>query len=469
MLESSEQSRPNFSQDKNSLSAGLYGFGSMIRVAQITKNPIFAAIVVLPIFALVASVFTACSFGSGGGSSDSSRENVASKTEIAATLNDLQVALDSWRENERITGASMSVFSAATGQLDLASGVAKRSIDPDRFPDEILTVDRPMFAGDLTHTLVAALVIQLARQGALTLDSPIAEWFPEIEQASRITIRNLLEHTSGIPVFYTEDFLDVLYEQEPNLAQSPDDVIAVAAAASGGSYFSPGTQYGYSKTNFLILGRVIEMVTGQPLEAELRDSFFEPLGLDNTYLAGRENIPGSTPLGYEYAGPGTNAPTAVDGHVPQTPAISVISAEWASGALVSTPRDITRLVQAIFEPQEFPEFPELEGVAQEMLRIADHPAQESGPVRVDSGAGVFVWTENGKQVVGQFGFLYPFSAQFTYWPESGSGPGIIIVVMANEVDSSRNPNSNFQLPVIEDLTKGAKRILDAVQKGRPAR
>lgn len=426
------------------------------------KKPVVLEKFALPVlaltFALTGIMLAACSSNSPG----SSPENVASKAEIEAMQSELQAVLDSWRENELITGASMSVFSPATGQLDLASGLAKRSIDPDRFPDKILTVDRPMFAGDLTHTLVAALVIQLAQQGELELDSPIGEWFPEIEQTSQITVRNLLEHTSGVPVFYTEDFLDVLYEQEPNRVQSPDDVIAVAAA--GGSYFLPGTQYGYSKTNFLILGRIVEMVTGQPLEVELRDRFFEPLGLNNTYLAGRENIPGGIPLGYEYAGPGTDAPTAVDGHVPQTPAVSVISAEWASGGLVSIPRDITRLVQAIFESTEFTD------IAREMLQVAVHPAQESGPARVDSGAGVFVWTENGQQVVGQFGFIYPFSAQFTYWPGSGlnAGPnsGTVITVIANEVDSSKNPNSNFQLPVIENLTKEAKRILDALQTGR---
>ena len=413
---------------------------------------------------LAVSAFTGCpDSGSDGdaGSSDradtgSVSENSVSDAQIATTQAELQAALDSWRENERITGASMSVFSSATGQIDMASGFAKLSIDPDRFPDGVLTIERPMFAGDLTHTLVAALVIQLVHEGTLALDAPIADWFPEIEYAGQITIRNMLEHTSGIPTFYTQDFVDLLYEQEPFVAQSPDRVIAVAAAAPGGAYFPPGTEYGYSKTNFLVLGRIIEIVTGQPLEALLRERLFEPLGLDHTYLAGRERIPGGTPLGYEYVGPGTAAPTAVDGHVPQTPAISVISAEWASGALVSTPGDMIRLVQAIFESTEFA------AIGREMLQIAEHPAQDSGPVIIDSGAGVFVWTENGRQVVGQFGFIYPFSAQFTYWP----GSGTIVTVIANEVDSSRNPSTNFLLPVIENLTKEAKNILDEVQTGR---
>ena len=415
----------------------------------------------LPVFVLATAlvvagiVWTGCSSGSeSGAESDPGISDIAIDGSREARRAVLQTALDEWRESELITGVSMSVFSPATGQIDLASGLAKRSIDPDRFPDEALTADRPMFAADLTHTLVAAVIIQLAGQGALELGSPIDTWFPDITNSEQITVRNLLVHTSGVPIFYTEEFLDVLYEQEPNLAQSPDDVIAVADAVSGGSYFAPGTQYGYSKTNYLLLGRIIEQVTGEPLEVELRSRFFDPLGLNNTYLAGREKIPGSTPLGYEYAGPDTDAPTAVDGHVPQTPTVSIISAEWASGGLVSTPGDLIKVVRAIFDS------PGLADIAREMLRVAEHPAQESEAARVDSGAGVFVWTEDGRPVIGQFGFIYPFSAQFTFWPGTGENPGTVIAVIANEVDSSRNPDSNFQLPVIENLAREAKKILD---------
>ncbi len=144
----------------------------------------------------------------------------------------------------------------------------------------------------------------------------------------------------------------------------------------------------------------------------------------------------------------------IDGHVPQIPANSIISAEWASGALISTPADIIKLIQGVFESDEFKD------VKEEMLRVAVHPAQVSSSTRIESGAGVFTWVENEGPVVGQFGFIYPFSAQFIYWPDSDSGTGIVIVVIANEVDSSRNPNSNFQLPVIENLTREVRAILD---------
>ena len=377
------------------------------------------------------------------------QNNTPSHEQLAATTTELQTTLDTWREGERITGATMSVYSTKLGQINVASGLTKRSIDPDRFPDDPIAPNQSMFVGDLIHVLVAACIVQLASEESVNLNATIESRFPEIENSGQITIRNLLEHTSGIPVFYTEEFLDVLYEQSPNTSHQTVDVIAVAAEE--GSFFPPSTQYGYSKTNFLVLGRIIELVTGNPLEIEIRNRFLDPLDMNDTYLAGRENVPGGTPSGYEYTGPFTAAPTAIDGHVPQVPEISVISAEWASGALVSTTSDIIKLVRAIFENEQYAE------IESEMLRVAEYPAQNSGAKKINSGAGVFVWEDDDEPVIGQFGFIYPFSAQFIYWRKSGT----VIAVIANEVDSSRNPNSNFQLPIIENLTNKAKNILDA--------
>ena len=413
----------------------------MIEWIRKRTKPVAPLFLALPVFTLIVFLIANCASGDP--------KPKASADEIAATRTQLQTALNVWRESEKITGATMSVYSPTYGQLDLASGLAKRSIDPDRFPDEIIESSKPMFVGDLTHVLVAATVIELSNDGRLDLKTTIDAWHPEIENSDHVSIRNLLEHTSGIPVFYTEEFLDVLYEQQPNISQNPEDVIAVAAAE--GSFFPPGSQYGYSKTNFIVLGRIIERVTGNSLESELRSRFFTPLAMNDTFLAGHENIPGGIPLGYEYAGPNSEAPTVIDGHVPQTPNLSIISAEWASGALVSTPADIIKLIRHIFESND------LANVRSEMLKVSEHPAQISGATTIESGAGVFTWqSEEDEPVVGQFGFIYPFSAQFVYWPNSET----IIVVIANEVDSSRNPDSNFQLPVIETLTNEVKKIVD---------
>ena len=345
----------------------------------------------MPVFCLFVFLTTTCSL--------ETLADRATTPESDTTAVELQAALDEWREGELITGASMSVSNSEIGQISLASGHASLTIDPERFSDDPLTIDRPMFVGDVTHVLVAAKIIELSKANMVGLDQTIDTWFPQIQNSSVITVRNLLEHTSGVPVFYTQEFLNDIYENQPDVARSPDQVINVAAAE--GSFFDPDTKYGYSKTNFIILGRIVELVTGVPLESELRSRFLDPLDMKDTYLAGRESVPGGIPGGYEYAGPNSLAPTSVDGHVPQTPEISVISAEWASGALVSTPRDILKFVQAIFNSSQY------SGVRAEIMKVARHPAQD-GENKINSGAGVFVWDDEGEQVVGKFVFIYPF-------------------------------------------------------------
>ena len=359
----------------------------------------------------------------------------------------LQEALDDWRENEHITGANMSVlFDTTNSTINLVSGNSKLTIDPTRFSNTPLTIDQPMFVGDITHVLIAAKVIELSEQHLIQLNQTIEIWFPTIQNAERITIRNLLEHSSGVPVFYTEEFLNQIYDKNPSSISSPEQVIDIAAKR--GSFFDPGTKYGYSKTNFIILGRIIEIVTNTPIETVLRNTFFYPLGMNDTYLAGREDIPDGVPVGYEYVGPNSIAPTEIEGHVPQSPTPSLISAEWTSGALVSTPRDLLKLIQSIFCD------PKYSRIRSEIIKPSIHPAQ-TGSTIIDSGAGVFIWNDYGEQTIGQFGFIYPFSAQFIIWTESK----IAVVVIANEVDSSKNPNSNFQLPTIENLTSKVREIV----------
>jgi len=416
----------------------------MDQLANKYRKPVLLILSAVPAFFLTSLFIFGCAENS------SPNSELLSAERLEQFEFDLQAQLDEWREDERITGATISVYNPATGNVDLASGHSKLSIDPERSPDTPLEIDTPMFVSDIGHLLIAASVVELANENVLDLEQSIQHWFPHIENSAQITVRNLLEHTSGIPVFYTEEFLDVLYEQSPTFSRSPDEVIAVAAAE--GSFFPPGSQYGYSKTNYIVLGRIIELTTQRSLESELRKRFLDPLELTDTYLAGRENIPGGIPLGYEYAGPTSDAPTAIDGHVPQTPAISVVSAEWASGALVSTTADLIKLVQGIFESDEHAD------LTAELLKPAEHPAQQSASLRIESGAGIFTWSEDGRRVSGQFGFTYPFSAQFLYWPDSKT----VIAVIANEVDSSRNPNSNFQLPVIENLTSEVKSMIDGL-------
>ena len=107
-------------------------------------------LLVLPMWILFVITLSGCS------SDDAAKR--ATTEEVNATRIDLQNALNEWREDERITGATMSVYSPRYGQYDLASGLSKRSIDPDRSPDVAEWPDNPMFVGDITHSYCLIMV-----------------------------------------------------------------------------------------------------------------------------------------------------------------------------------------------------------------------------------------------------------------------------------------------------------------------
>lgn len=156
----------------------------------------------------------------------------------------------------------------------------------------------PMRAGDTfpigstTKTFTAVLVMRLVAQGKIALGDPVSKYLPGLlPDGERITIRELLSHTSGLP-----DFIDDTRFAAPYMhgdfghAWTPEQIVAFAA--DGPRAFAPGTRYAYSSTNFVVLALLAERVGGKSYETQLTDSIFRPLGLDRTSLpAGNQTLP----------------------------------------------------------------------------------------------------------------------------------------------------------------------------------
>jgi CubicO group peptidase (beta-lactamase class C family) len=134
---------------------------------------------------------------------------------------------------------------------------------------------RPLTAGDelaigsLTKQFTAAAVLQLVDDGKIALDAPISTYVPEV--AAPVTIRQLLNHTSGLPDYATG----------ANLGKSRDELLAIIGASTPA--FPPGTRYAYSNTSYWLLARVTERVTGQPYADVLRARVLAPAGLTATH------------------------------------------------------------------------------------------------------------------------------------------------------------------------------------------
>ena len=207
----------------------------------------------------------------------------------------------------------------------MARGVANRETSA-----ELRATDR-FRAGSITKTFVAAVVLQLAAERRLALDSPVASWLPGLVDR-RITVRQLLSHRSGLA-----DYVD---DSQIVSADISSNRRLVEAALARPPVAAPGERYSYASTNYLVLGLLIERITGNDLERELRVRIFRPMGLDGT--AFEPGLAHLRVLGYR--------PAIHDGIVsgkPEDTAGESAAWAWAAGAIVSDADDLARFVDGL--------------------------------------------------------------------------------------------------------------------------
>jgi D-alanyl-D-alanine carboxypeptidase len=208
--------------------------------------------------------------------------------------------------------------------------------------------------GSLTKTYVAATVLQLVGEGHLSLETTVDEVLPGVVRGNgndgrRITVRQLLQHTSGLPN-YVQD-LPLIFSLEGFQKHRFDTVTpqrAVRLAVSRRPDFAPGTSWNYSNTGYILAGMIIEAVTGQTWQQEVRQRIVGPLDLTQTFLPGtRAGIPGPNAIGYEKF-PGPDA-TAEDLDWSREINATRYNPSWtgASGDIISTTRDTQRFLRAL--------------------------------------------------------------------------------------------------------------------------
>jgi D-alanyl-D-alanine carboxypeptidase len=162
-------------------------------------------------------------------------------------------------------------WKAAYGKADPAKGTP-------------MTVDMHTRIGSVTKTFTGTAIMQLAEAGKLSLDDKIQKYMPGIPNGDRITLRQLANMTSGL-ASYTQSskFTDVLFSK-PQTIWTPRQVVAIGLAES--PLYEPGASFNYSNTNTILLGMVIEKVTGKPVAQVFKEQIFDPLKLRNTSSPG---------------------------------------------------------------------------------------------------------------------------------------------------------------------------------------
>lgn len=199
----------------------------------------------------------------------------------------------------------------------------------------MLVTDRTR-VGSLVKTFVAVIVLQLVGEGKLSLDDTVERRLPGlVPNGERITVRQLLNHTSGIFDYWQDPkFFDQLVG-DPTYAWPPKRLVQIGTAHP--SLSAPGEKWSYSNTNYILLGLLVEATTGRALRTELAARIFTRLKLKQTSLDNSPRIAGTHVRGY----------AVIDKPPMQDVTMVSPTAAWAAGGLVSTADDIADFNSAL--------------------------------------------------------------------------------------------------------------------------
>jgi D-alanyl-D-alanine carboxypeptidase len=304
------------------------------------------------------------------------------------------------QELSRRGGVGATVAIIANGRPLLAKGFGRRSVEsPAPVGDDAL-----FGIGSVTKQFTAAAALLLAEQGKLSVDDKVAKYYPGLTRANDITILDLMNHVSGYPDYYPLDFVD----RRMMKPIAPDELIRQYAGAP--LDFEPGTRWSYSNTGFVLLGRILEKASGQPLGSFLSEKIFEPLGMTHTVYEPRTDdrrvLPGYTSFALTKL---TRATREGDGWV------------GAAGAIYSTAADIARWDMALIEGRV------LKPMSWDLMT---RPRMLANGKSSNYGCGLSVGTRDGLTVFTHGGAVSGFIARNTFVPQTRSA----VVVMINDED-----------------------------------
>jgi len=273
-------------------------------------------------------------------------------------------------------------------------------------------LDAAFGIGSLTKMFTSAVVLQLVGQGLVELDAPASDYVTRLSIPEGVTVRNLLQHTSGIPNFTDDAEAWARGFTEPERTWTPADTYSLVEGED--LLFNPGAQFSYSNTNYAVLGVLIEEVTGSSYADALAARILEPLDLNGTYLAGFQE--GVEPFG---------AYTRVEGSlVPiDFPYTSIATGAWAAGGMVSTVGDMTTFMESLFDGHI---------ITQESLDAMTEDPYD------DYGLGIFKYPWLG-EVYGHGGGIPGYGTLIMHSPDSGVTALWVITIDEFDIGSTFDP------------------------------
>lgn len=323
-------------------------------------------------------------------------------------------------------GVALAAYIPGQGLWTGARGLSNRAAGIPAVPGDHFRI------ASITKPFVAVVVLQLAQEGRLGLDDPLAAWLPGlVPNGEAISLRQLLNHTSGLYDYLDEPFMDVVLA-DPQRVWTPEELVAYSLGHK--PYFAPGTpgRWRYSNTNYVLLGLVAERAGGLPLAQAIRQRVIAPLELRDTFFTPDEQVPGGIVRGYI----GRRDVTDLN-----------YSYAWAAGNMVTSVTDLTRFAEALFAGRLLG--PEMQA---QMLHFVDtHGAWGRGPIWY--GLGLIQDYKRpggdddpGELAQGHAGTLAGFRSGLWYLPERG----VIIAVTMNAMYAKTDRASDGVISILRE-------------------
>ena len=337
----------------------------------------------------------------------------------------------------------LSVAIIKDGHIVLAKGYGKRSLKDGR----AVEADTVFAIGSVSKQFVCVCLLLLAEDGKLSVNDPVAKYYPDLTRAKDITLLDLMNHVSGYPDYYPLDFVDRRMQQP--IAQ--DELLR--QYAGGKLDFEPGTRYSYSNTGYILMGRVVEKVSGESLGAFMSRRIFKPLAMNRTFYE-LDPADGRLATGYTTFALSDPEPAAPEGR------------GWLGGAggIYSTPTDLAKwnlglMTGKVLKPESY------------ALMIS--PRRLVNGKTSDYGCGVSVRTQSSRLVVSHNGAVSGFNTWGAMIPSMRSA-----VIMTCNLDGGLGslPSQIFSLLLKESpnvpsipgpaVVETVKSVFASCQKGR---
>jgi D-alanyl-D-alanine carboxypeptidase len=318
-----------------------------------------------------------------------------------------------------LVSTSSTRYVVAGGQSILSSATAMKAADMLRI-------------ASMTKSFVSTVILKLREEGKLNLDDTVAKHLPEtaakIANGQTATIRQLLNMSSGIFEYYDNpDYLKAVETRPSRQAWTPEEVIAYVYGQS--AYFSPGTQFKYTNSNYILLEMIVNKVSNATLASEMRRIIFTPLGMDNTFMEMAETRAGG------FGG------LLVRGYdTTQNPAADITekndSLGLGDGGLISDAQGLDTFLRALFKQKTL-----LNEDSLSLMKTIGISGKEYGlglEVKISSDYGTN-WGHSGKTA--------GFQGEMRYFPDKDT----TFAILTNE----ENSDSTF----IDDVFKSSMRLL----------